>query len=322
MSAGPAPAPPAPLPVVVDCDPGVDDAIALLLALASPELRVRGVTAVAGNVGLPEAVRNAGHVLDLAGAPADLPLVAGLAGPIARTARVADEPMHGAGGLGGLRPAVPPRAPAPGHAVDFLAHQALADPGELTLLAIGPLSNVAALLVRHPDAAAALRGVVVMGGAARAQGNITPAAEYNFHADPEAARLVLESDLAVRVVGLDVTRAALFPLEAAERLAALPGTAGAAGALLRGFVLRYRARYGTPAVPVHDALAVAALTHPHLLGWERGWATVECAGEFTRGALVTDLRTPERARRTDVALTVDAAAFTALLTERLAGYAG
>ncbi|MFC3999989.1 nucleoside hydrolase [Nocardiopsis sediminis] len=310
------------LPVVIDCDPGVDDAIALLLALASPELEVRGVTTVAGNAALADVTRNAAHVLDLAGAPAGLPLVAGLAGPIARPARIADEPMHGAGGLGGLAPAGPPRAPGPGHAVDFLAEQALAAPGALTLVAIGPLSNVAALLARHPQAGPALREIVVMGGAAFAQGNITPAAEFNFYADPEAARCVLESGVPVRVVGLDVTRAALLPLQAAEHLAGLAGAAGAAGELLRGFVERYRERFGVAAVPVHDALALAGLIDPGLLEYGHGSATVECAGEVTRGALVADLRTPGRSRTVRIARSVDADRFTALLTERLARHAG
>ncbi|WP_150255462.1 nucleoside hydrolase [Nocardiopsis deserti] len=309
------------VPVVIDCDPGVDDALALLLALASPGLEVRGVTTVAGNTSLADVDRNAAHVLDLAGAPAALPLVSGLAGPISRTTRLRDEPMHGVGGLGGLVPASPPRAFGPGHAVDWLAEQALRSPGELTLVAIGPLSNVAALLARHPQAGPALREIVVMGGAAFAQGNITPAAEFNFHADPEAARYVLESGLPVRIVGLDVTRAALYPLREAEELAALPGTAGIAAGLLRDYALRYRDRFGVAAVPVHDALAVAAVAHPELLGWEEGTASVECAGELTRGALVADLRTPGRARHVRVARTVDADGFAARLTEGIASYA-
>ncbi|WP_017588934.1 nucleoside hydrolase [Nocardiopsis ganjiahuensis] len=310
-----------PVPVVIDCDPGVDDAVALLLALASPHLDVRGVTTVAGNVSLTDVNRNAAHVLDLAGAPADLPLVPGLAGPIARTRRIRDEPMHGAGGLGGLLPASPPRPLTPGHAVDWLAEQALRSPGELTLVAIGPLSNVAAVLARHPEAGPAFREIVVMGGAAFAQGNVTPAAEFNFHADPEAARYVLESGLPVRIVGLDVTRAALYPLEAAEHLASLPGTAGTAGGLLREYARRYLDRFGVPAVPVHDALAVAAVSDPELLGWEEGSASVECSGELTRGALVADLRTPDRARNVRVARTVDADGFSAHLTEGITRYA-
>ncbi|MFC7330521.1 nucleoside hydrolase [Marinactinospora rubrisoli] len=314
--------PPTRRPVVIDCDPGVDDAIALLLAFASPELDVRGVTTVAGNVGLDRATRNAGHVLDLAGAPTGLPLVAGLAGPADGSPRVPDEPMHGPGGLGGLPVPAAPRGPVPGHAVDWLAERALAEPGVLTLVALGPLSNVAALFDRAPEAAAALREIVVMGGAARAQGNVTPAAEFNFHADPEAAHRVLTSGATVRVVGLDVTRAALFPRAAAERLAALPGAAGVAGALLCGFAARYEERYGVAAVPVHDAVAVAAVTHPGLLGWESGTAAVECAGELTRGALVADLLRPERSRDVDIALRVDADGFTSLLAGRLAGYGG
>ena len=305
-------------PVVIDCDPGVDDALALLLALASPELDVRGVTAVAGNTGLEAVTRNAAHVLDLAGAPAGLPLLAGLDGPIAGGARIPDEPMHGAGGLGGLVPAAPPRSPAPGDAVDWIAEQALAAPGTLTLLALGPLSNAAALLDRHPAAARALRGVTLMGGAAFAQGNTTPAAEFNFHADPEAAHAVCTSGLPLQIVGLDVTRAALFPRERAAELAGLGGAAAAAGRLLLDYIARYEERFGVAAAPVHDALAVAALVRPALLEWHRGTAQVECSGALTRGALVADVRTSGRDRGTAIARSVDAGGFAALLAERIA----
>ncbi|WP_017537366.1 MULTISPECIES: nucleoside hydrolase [Nocardiopsis] len=310
-----------PVPVVIDCDPGVDDAVALLLALASPELAVRGVTAVAGNASLDDVVRNAGHVLDLAGAPDALPLTAGMAGPLTRRRRERDEAIHGEGGLGGLVPAVPPRAAHPGHAVDRLAEAALAEPGGLTLVALGPLTNVAAMLARFPEAGRALKEIVLMGGAAFTQGNITAAAEYNFHCDPEAARFVVESGLPVRVVGLDVTRSALFPLDRTDRLASMGGAAGAAGELLRGYAMRYEERSGLTAVPVHDALAVAAVSHPDLLEWSRGWASVECAGELTRGALVADVRTPGRERAVAIATGVDAEGFTSLLFERLSGYA-
>ncbi|WP_046468503.1 nucleoside hydrolase [Allosalinactinospora lopnorensis] len=308
-------------PLVIDCDPGVDDAIALLMALAAPELDLRGLTTVAGNVSLPEVNRNAARVLDLAGAPDDLPLVSGLDGPIARTRRVRDEPVHGEGGLGGVHLPPSKRRFHDAHAVDWLAAQALAEPGTLTLAAIGPLSNVAMMVRRHPEAAAALREVVVMGGAAFVQGNTTPAAEFNFFADPEAARLVVESGPAVRIVGLDVTRAALFPPQAAERLASMSGAAGVAGRMLDDYGRRAQARSGLAGFPVHDALAVSAVSHPRLLGWEAGQATVECAGTITCGALVADLRSPGRPRNIRMACSVDAEGFAALLSERLSGYA-
>ncbi|MBB4932425.1 purine nucleosidase/pyrimidine-specific ribonucleoside hydrolase [Lipingzhangella halophila] len=310
-----------PAPVVIDCDPGVDDAIALLLALASPELEVRGVTTVAGNVPLADVNRNAARVLDLAGAPAGLPLTSGLGGPIGRARHAHDAPVHGEGGLGGVRLPESRRQFRDTHAVDLLAEQALAEPGALTLVAIGPLSNVAMLLRRHPDAGTALREIVVMGGAAFVQGNITPAAEFNFFADPEAARVVLESGLVVRIVGLDVTHVATFPTEATEQLASLPGAAGVAGTMLGDYGRRERAISGLRGTPVHDALAVAAVSHSHLLGWESGQATVECAGTVTDGALVADLLTQDRTRATRVARTVDSQGFASLLNERLTGYA-
>ncbi len=310
-----------PTPIVIDCDPGVDDAIALLLALASPELDVRAVTTVAGNVSLPEVNRNAAQVLDLAGAAAELPLAAGLDSPIGRARHVRDAAVHGQGGLGGITLPQSRRPWRDAHAVDVLAEQALAAPNTLTVVAVGPLSNVAMLLRRHPDAGAALGEIVVMGGAAFVQGNVTPAAEFNFYADPEAARVVLESGLPVRVVGLDVTLQATFPPEAAERLSGLGGAAGVAGTMLGDYGRRSQARTQMHGYPVHDALAVAAVSHPHLVGWDSGHATVECAGIVTDGALVADLLTPERARATRVARTVAASDFAALLNERLVGYA-
>ncbi|WP_082375715.1 nucleoside hydrolase [Pseudonocardia sp. HH130629-09] len=254
---------------MIDTDPGVDDAIALLLALGSSALRVAGVTTVAGNAGIEQVTANATAVLDLAGAPADLPVAMGAAGPLAGGPRVPDEPVHGPGALGGV--VLPPGTrlvagtPATGGhgpdgradgtaAVDLIARVARTHPGELVLLALGPLTNVARLLERDPEAAGMLAGVVHMGGAAFAPGNVTPAAEFNTYCDPEATRVVLTSGLPVRLVPLDVTR-----------------------------------RHGVRECRVHDATAVVALLDPERFCWRRHPVDVECVGELTRGALVTDV---------------------------------
>ncbi|GAA2431533.1 nucleoside hydrolase [Actinomadura vinacea] len=311
---------PAPSRVVIDCDPGIDDAIALLLAYASPELDVAGITTVAGNVGLDQVVDNALRLCDLiGGAAASTPVLRGHAGPLARGRRQPDEPVHGAYGLGGVELPQATRAANPGHAVDWTAGEVRARPGEITLIATAPLINVAGLLHTHPGAGAALREIVVMGGAAFAPGNVTPAAEFNFYADPEAARYVTESGVPLRIVGLDVTRAALTPLADAETLIADGGPAtSAAGRMLRHLIERYEWRHGVRACAVHDALAVAAAIEPGLLEWTEAWVTVECAGEFTRGALVADVHGRSgHAPNALVATGVDADAFRAFMLSRL-----
>ncbi|WP_432048186.1 nucleoside hydrolase [Streptomyces asiaticus] len=311
----------APHRVIIDCDPGIDDAIALLLAYASPELDVVGVTTVAGNVGLDQVVDNALRLCDLiGGAAAATPVLRGHAGPLARALRHPDEPVHGAYGLGGVELPTPTRAAHPGHAVDWMAERIRGGaPQEITLIATAPLTNVAALLHAHPDVRERLAEIVIMGGAAFAPGNTTPAAEFNFHADPEAARYVAEAGVPLRIVGLDVTRKALTPLADAEALIAdgAPATS-AAGRMLSHLIERYARRHAVRACAVHDALAVAAAIRPDLLQWTEAWVTVECAGEFTRGALVADVhgRTglPPNAK---VATGVDAEAFRAFLMSRL-----
>jgi inosine-uridine nucleoside N-ribohydrolase len=298
-----APSAAAPLPVVIDCDPGVDDAVALLLALRSPELRVLAVTTVAGNAGLDVVTANAAAVLDLAGAPAELALAAGAAGPLRGGERVPDEPIHGANALGGVPLPASARVPAVEPAPELIARLALARPGELVLIALGPLTNVARLVNEHPAAAAALRAIVHMGGAAFAQGNITPAAEFNTYCDPEAADFVLGSGLPIRLVPLDVTRRTGLRREHSARLAAVPDPATSAiGAMLLGMTEANVARSGMAVCHVHDATAVAALLAPELFRWQRAGVRVECGGQLTRGALVVDAR-----GRTDWPASVDIA---------------
>ncbi len=203
-----------------------------------------------------------------------------------------------------------------------MAEQLERRPGEFTLIALGPLTNVAALLHTRPDLRAAVREIVLMGGAAFAPGNVTPAAEFNFYADPEAARYVAETGVPLRIVPLDATRKALTPLEDAQTLErdGAPVTS-AAGRMLRHLVERHSARSGVAACAVHDALAVAAAVQPDLLEWTEASVTVECTGEFTRGALVADVhQRTGQARNALVATGVDAAAFRELLLSRLRRY--
>jgi inosine-uridine nucleoside N-ribohydrolase len=295
--------------IVLDCDPGHDDAIALLLALASPELELAGVTTVAGNQTLAKTTANALRVLEHVGR-ADVPVAAGADRPLVREPFVAAH-VHGESGLDG--PSLPPPAGAPLglHAVEFLAEHAAGQ----TLVAVGPLTNVALYLAIHPRAVPAR--IVLMGGAI-AEGNVTPAAEFNIWADPEAARRVFESGIDVTMVGLDVTHKALMTPAHAHRLR----TAGRAGKLvaeLFDFYHGYHARtYGLPGSPIHDALAVAQVARPQLLDTKHRHVAVDCESELCRGRTVVDLwcRTGSEPNA-HVAVDVDADAFLELLLERV-----
>jgi putative spermidine/putrescine transport system permease protein len=225
--------------------------------------------------------------------------------------------------LAGLDPTIEEAARGMGAraAVELIAQLALELPGELVLIALGPLTNVARLVTEHPAAAAALREIVHMGGAAFAQGNITPAAEFNTFCDPEAARIVLTSGLPIRLVPLDVTRRTGFPRTLSARLASsTKPAAAAAGAMLLGLTAAHQARAGAEVCHVHDASAVAAVLAPEAMTWQRGAVEVECAGELSRGALVVDIlgRTDWPAT-VDIALSAREGVLEELLMSRLEG---
>ena len=298
------------IPIVLDCDPGHDDAIALLLALASPEVQLRGVTTVAGNQTLEKTTANAIRVLEYVGRP-DVPVAAGADRPLVREPFVAAH-VHGETGLDG--PALPPPGgrPLALHAVEFLAEQAAG----ATLVATGPLTNVALLLALHPDARP--DRLVLMGGAI-AEGNITPAAEFNIWADPEAARRVFASGLDVTMVGLDVTHKALMTPEHADSLRST-GRTGKLVAELFDFYHGFHAEtYGFHGSPIHDAVAVVHVTSTGLLETLERHVAIECESELCRGRTVVDLwRRTGNEPNAHVAVEIDADAFLELLLERIA----
>jgi inosine-uridine nucleoside N-ribohydrolase len=301
--------------VLIDCDPGHDDAMALLLALASPELELLGVSTVHGNQTLERTTANALRVLEFAGS--DLDVAAGADRPLLREPAVAAE-VHGETGLDG--PDLPPPASAPvaDHAVDFLAERLRASASPVTLVPTGPLTNVALLLATHPEAAERIERIVLMGGAI-AEGNVTPAAEFNIWVDPEAAARVFASGLDVTMIGLDVTHRALMTAEHAERLGAA-GRVGAMVAELWEFYSRFHRRiYDLDGTPVHDAMAVAHVIRGDLVQTRHVNVEVDCASELCRGRTVVDVwgRTG-RAPNAHVGVDVEADAFLELLVERIA----
>jgi inosine-uridine nucleoside N-ribohydrolase len=298
-----------PTPIVIDCDPGHDDAIAILLALASPELEVRGITTVSGNAGLDKTTANALRVLEHAGR-GDIPVAAGADRPFVREQYVAAY-VHGESGLDGPDLPPPQGSPVEQHAVDFLAEHAAG----ATLVAVGPLTNVALMLAMHPDARP--ERIVIMGGAI-AEGNVTPAAEFNIWEDPEAARRVFESGIDLTMVGLDVTHKALMTRAHADRLRA-SGRVGTMVAELFDFFSQFHLRqYGTEDSPIHDAVAVAHLIDPTLMETVHRGVVVDIGGELSRGRTYVDLW--GRARWTPnahVGTGIDGERFMELLVERV-----
>jgi inosine-uridine nucleoside N-ribohydrolase len=314
-----------PVPVIIDTDPGVDDALALLLAAASPEIEVRAITTVAGNVPLARATENARRIVPVAWPERPPPLYRGGAGGT-ETA----EAVHGDDGLGGsslLRnaddlPLYPPAATlAGGDAAGALLDLARRRPGEVTLITLGPLTNLALAIGRDPDAARLLRRAVIMGGAFREPGNTGPVAEFNIFVDPEAAQAVCESGLPLTWVPLDVTHRCLLR---AEDLEGLPGTRR--GNFVRDivrFYMDYHARgYGEQACFLHDPLAVGVVLWPELVRTESKRVDVELQGGRTRGMTVADFRPAvyraPQAPNAEICLEVDAGEFLKRFVERVA----
>jgi inosine-uridine nucleoside N-ribohydrolase len=298
-------------PIVLDCDPGHDDAIAILLALASPELQLRGITTVHGNQTLEKTTLNALKVLELAGR-SDVPVARGADRPLVRELSVAAH-VHGESGLDGPVLPEPTARPVDDDALTFLARELR--PG-VVLVPTGPLTNVARLLAERPDVRP--DRIVLMGGAI-GLGNMTPAAEFNIWADPEAAAAVFESGVPVTMVGLDVTHQAIVTPERAERLRASGRIGEVVAELVEFFGQYHRKTYGWAGPPVHDALALAAVIRPELLGTEERRVDVELGSELCRGRTVVDLyRRTDAAANASVAVDVDADSFLDLLEERIA----
>lgn len=309
------------VPVIMDCDPGHDDALAIALALARPELDVRGITTIGGNAPLAATTRNALRVLALLGR-SDIPVAAGPAQPLVRPLETAPQ-VHGVSGLDGADLPEPEAEPRPEGALEFLRQTLLAAPEPVTLIPTGPLTNIGLLLRTHPEVAARIARISLMGGAMRA-GNWTPAAEFNIWVDPEAARIVFRSGVPITMCGLEVTHKALFGWPEIARLDALGTRVGTVFAdLLRFFVKFHLDKYGTADTPIHDAVAVAAVATPDMVGTRRYHVDVEVGGELTRGRTVVDDRGQLGTGlepNVDVALDIDRAAFADLLIGAVASY--
>jgi inosine-uridine nucleoside N-ribohydrolase len=301
-------------PIVIDCDPGHDDAIALLLALASPEVEVLGVTTTYGNQTIEKTTANALRVLELVGRT-DVPVAQGAAEPLARPLAVAAH-VHGDSGLDG--PTLPPPSiePVATSAVEWLAATVAGSGEPITLVPTGPLTNIARYIEERGTAG--IDRVVLMGGAI-AEGNMTPAAEFNVWADPEAAQIVFDAGLDVTMIGLDVTHKAVTAPDLQRRLREAGSIGIFVAELVDFFTVYHRQTYGWEGAPIHDAVAVAHVLRPGLVETKLRNVEVERVSELCRGRTVVDLwlRTG-RAPNAHVGVDLDGVAFFDLLVERIA----
>lgn len=297
--------------IIIDTDPGIDDAVAILFALRSPRFRPLGVTTVAGNIGIRTTTRNAGRILALAGCT-DVPVVAGSASPLVR-AGFDTVDIHGADGLGGV--AFPePLASASGGAVAWIAEQLETnEPNSIDILVLGPLTNIALLARDHPLAARRIGRIIAMGGAVREPGNIGPRSEFNLFADPEAAKIVFQANLPLTLIPLDVTRRVRASRETTSRLAGSANPAAqACSALIDAY---FHSSAGSESRPLHDPCVMLYALAPQLFDVERLALTIDTGSSRDAGALaVSKNGTP-----IDVALGVDGTAALNLLVRGLLG---
>ena len=296
----------APTPVLLDCDPGHDDAVAILLALGSPDIRLLGITTCFGNCAVEDATRNAQRVLALVGRE-DVPVAEGASGPM-RGETALGNYVHGLSGLDGPVLPEPVVAPVDETATQFLARRIVESTEPVTVVVTGPMTNLGELLTVQPDLAARIREIVFMGGSTE-RGNHTPTAEFNTFADPEALDVVLRSGVPLRMVGLNLTHQALATPEVVARMAGMPHAVGRICAAWMGFFGdSYERIWEFAAPPVHDPCTIAPLLDPDVIAWRDCFVAVELDGTWTRGTTVVDLfhRLPDQKPNVAVALELDA----------------
>jgi len=309
--------PMAPLRVVLDTDPGIDDAFAILLALASPEVELAAVTVTGGNCPLEQGVRNGLDVLAL-GQAAHVPLARGVALPLIRPPFTAPE-THGFTGLGYAALPSAPRPPVDEHAVDLIIREIMTHPGEVTLVAVAPLTNVALAIRKEPRIITAVREVIIMGGALRADGNTTPLAEFNVYVDPHAAHMVLHSGMPITLIPWDITREVQITQADVHRLMERPSPISRFIADATRFYIEFhRNHFGYAACSINDPAALALVFLPELARTESIYVDVEIASEVTMGKTVADfLHVRGHAPNVRAVLEFDTARFIALFLDRM-----
>jgi purine nucleosidase len=309
-----------PQKIIIDTDPGQDDAVAILLALASPkELEVLGIVAVAGNIGLTQTTRNALQIVELSGR-VGIPVYAGCERPMRRPL-VTAEYVHGKSGLDGPTLPLPKLELQTTHGVDFIIETLLTNaPGSVTLCALGPLTNLAMAFVKAPAIVPRVKEIVLMGGALFEGGNTTPAAEFNIYVDPEAADIVFHSGIPITQLPLDVSHFMLATRPRIERFRSLGNRTGIVTAEMLEFFSRFDIdKYGSEGGPLHDPCVIAYLLKPELFKGKHVNVAIETGSELTRGMTVVDYwGVTGRARNVNYLRSGDAEGFYDLLVDRLA----
>lgn len=304
--------------IIIDTDPGQDDAVAILLALGSAELEIVGITTVAGNVPLKLTEKNARKICELAGRP-DIKIYSGAVRPLVRELVTAEE-VHGKTGLNGPDLPEPKMKLQDQYAVDFIVETLMDEKsGTITLCALGPLTNIALALIREPKIAPRIKEIVLMGGGFFEGGNVTPTAEFNIYVDPQAADVVLKSGIPIVMMPLDVTHKALTTATRTKAFRKLGTRVGTATAEMLEFFERFdEEKYGTDGGPLHDPCVIAYLLKPELFKGRKCNVAVETASELTMGMTVIDWwRVTKRPKNAMVMRDIDHDAFFALLVERL-----
>ncbi|MBG1231223.1 nucleoside hydrolase [Aestuariivirga litoralis] len=305
--------------IIIDTDPGQDDALAIFLALASPEIEVLGICAVAGNVPLPLTEVNTRKICELAGKP-DVKVYAGAERPLLRPL-VTAEHVHGKTGLDGPVLPDPKMQLQKQYAVDFIIDTLMNRPaGTVTLCVLGPMTNIALALIKEPRIASRIKRIIAMGGGFSEGGNITPAAEFNIYVDPHAARVVFESGTPITLVPLDCTHQALSKKTHIERFRTMKNKTGPAVAEMLDFFERFDVdKYGSEGAPLHDPCVIAWLLHPEFFTGKDCNVAIECESELTMGMTVVDWwRVTKRPHNAHVVRGINADSFFNLLIERLA----
>jgi purine nucleosidase len=303
--------------IIIDTDPGVDDALTILLALASPEIQLEALTTTHGNVSVEKGTRNALAVLELLGAN-HIPVAQGTSLPLVAPLRASDH-VHGSSGLGNVLLPEPKNRPIPQHAIDYLIKRFLAEPGKLSLFAIGPLTNVALAIRKEPRFAGAIKEMVIMGGAIREGGNITPQAEFNVYADPHAAHIVFHSGIPITLIPLDVTHKCMLSIEQIKQLSQeeSPITRFIADATA-DYVNFTESKTSFKGCALHDPLTLATVIAPELLTFEEHYVDVDISGGISTGSTFADFyHTTGMPANMKVALDVRGDDFVELFLQRM-----
>ena len=310
--------------IIIDCDPGQDDAVALFLAMASPdELEILGITAVAGNVPLELTQRNVRLMCDIAG-HGDIPVFAGCDRPMVRDLLTAEK-VHGKTGIDGIEIVEPQTPLQEQHAVDFIVETLRAAEDEsVTLVPTGPLTNIGTVIDRAPDVLPKIRQLVIMGGAMREGGNYSPSAEFNMLVDPHAAAIVFDCGRPITAMGLDVTHQVLSTRARVDRIRQLGNPVADATAGMLSFFERHDSKkYGVEGAPLHDPCTIAWLLAPELFEGKFCNLSVETQSELTMGHTAIDFwHVTDRPHNVNWVYSVDADGFYDLLTDRLASFGG